>query len=124
MTSPQPDSQSNQPITDAELSVDEDVMEKVLQETLSAADSDEPIGKAELEVLLSVARRHAGQQLSLEPITVELVESILLQRFGEPLQASKHWKGMPRDVAGTLWEGPDSHDRLERLWNRLAEVIR
>lgn len=122
MTSPQPDGQSDQPTVDAEPVVDADVMEKVLQETLSAADDDEPIDAAEFEVFQEVARRHAGQPLSLDPIVTELVQSILLYRFGEQMRRTRDWDKMPREIAETLWESPHSHDRIQRLWDRLAET--
>jgi hypothetical protein len=109
-------------MADAESPVDREVMEKVLQETLSAAGSDEPVGSAEMQALVEVARRHAGQSISLDPIAIELVESILLCRFGPQLRRSQDAKELPRTVAETLWENPDSHDRLLRLWNRLAEA--
>jgi hypothetical protein len=121
MTSPQRDGQQNQSAVDAEPTVDADVMEKVLQETLSAADIDQPLDTAEFEVFQGVARRYAGQPLSLDPIVTELVQSILLYHFGEQMRQTRDWEKMPRAIAETLWDSPHSHDRMQRLWERMAE---
>jgi hypothetical protein len=124
MASGQQGGQLGRAAADAEAPIDPGVMEKVLEETLLAADSDQPIDAAELRALASVGRRHAGQQLSLDPIVVELVQSILRHRFGEPIQSSPAWGDMPRTIAQTLWESPEAHQRLDRLWDRLAGVPR
>lgn len=123
MSSPQPQGQSNSYAADAEANVDPGLMEKVLRETLLAEDGDKPIDPAELDVLLQVARRHAGESLSLEPVTVDLVQSFLAHRFGNQLRGAGDWDKMPREIAETLWEDPHSHDRLEVMWSQLVENV-
>ena len=99
-------------------------MEKILEETLLAADSDQPVDTEQLQALASIGLRHAGQPLSLDPIVIELVHSILRHRWGEQIQRSPAWSEMPRAIAVTLWESPNAHQRLDRLWDRLAGVAR
>jgi hypothetical protein len=122
MSSPQPDGQSHHPAADAPSRPDAEVMERVLQETLSAANLDQPVDEAEMDVFRRVVRRHAGQPLSLDPIVTELVESILLYRFGESMRLSSDWPEMPRTIAETVWDSPHSHQRIQRLWDRLSEA--
>ena len=123
MTSPQPDGQSNRPAAlDAESPIDASVMEKVLQETLSAASAEQPMDAAEFALFQEVVGRHAGQPLSSSPIVTELVQAILLYRFGEPIRRTREWETMPREIADILWESPHSHDQLQRLWDRLTET--
>jgi hypothetical protein len=61
--------------------------------------------------------------VSLEP-WCGVVQSILRHRFGAQIQTSPGWSDMPRTIAQTLWESPDAHQRLDRLWDRLAGVGR
>jgi hypothetical protein len=107
-----------------EASIDASVMEKVLEETLRAVDSDPPLDASEINSLAQIGRRYGGQPLSVEPMVVELVESILQQRFGQQIRSSAQWSDMPREIAQTLWDSPEAHQRLERLWGRLAGVAR
>jgi hypothetical protein len=124
MVSPQRGGECGRAAEDAETPMDPRVMEQVLEETLLSTESDRPLDADELQALARVGLRHTGQPLSLEPVAVELVESILRHRFGERIEKSPAWTEMPRAIAATLWDSPDAHQRLDRLWGRLAGVAR
>ncbi len=101
---------------------DSGLLDEVLEETLSLS-PNRGIGQEELNVLLNVAKRHRGQQLSLAPVAVDLVQSILRFRFANlKIDASK-WEEMSAQIAGTLMEDEQSCQRLEKFWGRLGEAL-
>lgn len=99
-------------------------MDRVLRETLAAADPDAPLEAAELEALLQVARRHGNADLSLQPVAVELVEAVLWTRFRAVSGRGDLWQSLAVRIAATLWEDPTSRGRLQVLWSRLTEAAR
>ena len=101
-----------------------DLMERVLQETLSATARGQPLDAAEMAALLDVARRHAGAALSLEPVAVDLVQALLQVRFASLVTEAEFRLAAATRIATTLWDDPPSHDRLEVFWNRLSEAVR
>jgi hypothetical protein len=102
---------------------DSNLLERVLQETL-ADRSVEQLSAEEMEALTAVARRHRGASLVLEPIAVELVEATLRSRFGELQMAESFWQQASRRIAATLYDSPDSQQRLSHLWCQLCELTR
>jgi hypothetical protein len=102
---------------------DQSALEKVLSETLTDKTA-EPLQEQELEGLLRVARKHVGQPISLEPITVELVESILRTRFTRITAPDDYWQHMSLAIATSLFQAPVSKKRLTGLWNSLLEAVR
>jgi hypothetical protein len=71
--------------------------------------------------LLQVAERYAGQPMTLEPVGVALLESLLGPSFpvlaARPALLSK----AARTVAQTLLADPAARRRLENLWHELSE---
>jgi hypothetical protein len=102
---------------------DQSALERVLSETLTDKTA-EPLQEQELEGLLRVARKHVGQPISLEPITVELVESILRTRFTRITAPDDYWQNMSLAIATSLFQAPVSKKRLTGLWNSLLEAVR
>ena len=79
----QPDSHSPVPErwADEPLSAEARLLDSVLQQTRAALESGQAVGNAEAQALRAVARRFAGYELSLEPVTVQLVAALLTTRF-------------------------------------------
>jgi hypothetical protein len=101
-----------------------DLMERVLQETLSATAQGQPLAESDMAALLEVARRHRGAALTLEPVAVDLVQALLRVRFATVAAADGLRLAAARRIAATLLEDPPSHDRLLVFWGRLSEAVR
>ncbi len=97
------------------------LMERVLAETLAAADGQGHLHPEELANLRSVVRRHAGQTLQCQPMVVELVQSLLATRLPSLVGQSASWQPLTAQIAETLWEDNASRQRLHSLWQHLNE---
>jgi hypothetical protein len=73
------------------------------------------------EELLAVARRRRGESFACDPIGVELVQTVLKRPFRTMIASEEQWRTMTGQIAQTLCEDPQSHDRLSTLWRRLGE---
>lgn len=74
-----------------------------------------------MEAIQEVARRHRNAPFALDPVLVELVQTILRIQFGDHPEWAAAWQGASGPVAQTLYEDPVSRERLELLWNRLSK---
>jgi len=101
---------------------DGELLEQVLQQTLSMLDGDEEITPKQMESLIDVARRHRGSTLALEPVAVDLIRSVLDFRFDHIPISAERWQIMSRRIAETLLEDPQTHERIEALWARLTKA--
>jgi hypothetical protein len=100
---------------------DRTLMERVLAETLAAADEQGYLHPEELANLRQVARRHVGKPLQCEPMVIELVQSLLATRLPSLASDADRWQPLTAQIAETLWEDDASRDRLHSLWRHLNE---
>lgn len=100
---------------------DRTALEKVLKETLHQHPA-KSINEQGLQSLRAVAQRYPGSDLTLEPIVVELVESILQGWLSKLANAPGFSHQMSRDIAFALYEAPVSQKRLGYLWRFLLET--
>lgn len=98
-----------------------EILEQVLQETLSLAGEDASLHGPERDALCGIARRKGGELES--PVVAELVSAMLSIRLGHVVAPSLR-EPMARTIAETLWEDPRSRERLEALWRRLREAVK
>ncbi len=103
---------------------DEDraALDQVLKETLNAL-SHEQITAREIEALRDVARRYPNSSLNVDPITCELVDTLLRHRGFFQASGKNDDKEIAREIASCLHEAPASQGRLENLWDKLRETI-
>lgn len=101
--------------------VDRALLEKVIEQTLLSLGGSEPSSPEDLAALREVARRHSGRLFGLEPVAVEMVEAVLRDQL-EHLRTHQSRRAMVVEIATTLYEDQDSHDRLLALWNQLSEA--
>ena len=88
---------------------------EISQETSPSA-SDHP----SLPLLQQVASRYPNTEISLQPITTELVQTVLAPFRGmQPADYSK----MILQVAQSLWDDPESRRRLGEFWGGLQRSI-
>jgi hypothetical protein len=102
---------------------DRAALEEALNETLNQ-ESYPSIGQEALAALNQVAQRYPGSKLSLDPITVELVDSILWMRISRQGQSASYWLEMSREIAVLLYESPASKERLVNLWDSLLGAFK
>jgi hypothetical protein len=97
------------------------LLDEVLKKTLVSRDDETRERLESLEELLKVARRRRGEAFALDPIGIELVQSVLRTPFRALLASEEQWLAMTTKVARTLCEDPASYDRLTTLWRRLVD---
>lgn len=105
---------------------DRRTLEEVLGRALTLSGPAQEVLAADVEALREVARRHREESFSLEPVAVDLVESLLVayfdgQRHAEG-SAPSPWRPMSEQIARTLFEDSASSQRLSALWTRLQEA--
>jgi hypothetical protein len=99
----------------------QELLDRVLQQTLLTDKSESPQRLESLDELLALARRRRGEAFQLDPIGLELVQTVLGTAFQALVDSDDQWRAMTRQVAETLCEDPESYDRLSSLWRRLHE---
>jgi len=97
-------------------------LDQVLQETLELL-SREKITPEELEALQEVARRHRDKPLEAEPVTRELIFSLLEKRFRLAAQTDRDRQQMAGEIAEYLHETPTTLQKLQEFWRRLRESV-
>ena len=100
---------------------DPHLLEKVVQETLAAMGAGETVDSVDLQRLRNIAHRRKGQNLTLEPVVVEMVRALLGPNFAGLNDDPEVFLAMSTQVARSLMDDPESCRRLEILWSRLSE---
>jgi hypothetical protein len=98
-----------------------ELLDEVLKQTLVSRDEQTRERLESLEELLEVARRRRGEAFALDPIGIELVQTVLRTPFRALLAGDEQWQEMTGQIARTLCEDPVAYDRLNTLWRRLGE---
>jgi hypothetical protein len=99
--------------------VNQELLEQVLQATLSLG-ADDPPGPEELRTLTAVAKRRGDDPLSVELVT-ELVQTVLQMRFRSLADSRSQWERMTQRIAETMFDDPPTRQRIESLWTLLRE---
>ena len=97
-----------------------ELLDEVLQETLSAASDSDPLSAGELHQLIDIVGRH-GSEVA-EAGVLDLVQCLLGMRFGGLSKNKSHWDSVAQDITRTLLEDPPSEERLRVFWRRLLEA--
>ena len=117
-----PSSADALPAAPPEQAAEPTLMERVLRETLAAAEQDAAFNPADVAALREVVRQHSGIPISLEPVAIDLVLALLTTHFRSTARPPEFWQALAKRIATTLWDDPPSQTRLQRLWSRLSEV--
>src|SRR6185503_2464919 len=88
--------------TAAGKTLNQELLEQVLQVTLSLGPESEPLNAEEMRTLTAVARRRGNEPLSVET-TMELVQTVLRQRFRTLAESRDQWERMTRQIAETMF---------------------
>ncbi|MCI0629493.1 MAG: hypothetical protein L0Y44_02435 [Phycisphaerales bacterium] len=95
----------------------QDLLSRIVEQQPASADHSTPLSATSRSAVAEVARRYAGERLSLNPITVELLRAVLVDWLGVPTGGIET---IVEQVAATLYEDPVSHDRLQAMWINLG----
>jgi hypothetical protein len=98
-----------------------ELLDEVLKQTLVSRDDQTRERLESFDELLEIARRRRGEAFALDPIGIELVQTVLRTPFRALLASEDQWHEMTEQVARTLCEDPVAYDRLNTLWRRLGE---
>ncbi len=98
------------------------VLEDVLKQTAALYSLEQGSDPADLEPLREVARRLRGAAFSLEPVLVEMVRATLRRQLKPAWESEEQLAAVADRVARTLFENPETHARLNTLWDRLCAV--
>jgi hypothetical protein len=102
--------------------IDPAILEKVLQQTLSAADDAIAVDPIHVQRLRAVAHRRGSQPLMVEPTVVELVRAVLGADFAGLAGDPERFKAMTVEIARALMDDPIASRRLEGMWKRLCDM--
>lgn len=97
-----------------------ELLDEVLQETLSVVSDSAPLSTEDLHKLIDVVRRH-GDRIE-EAGVFDLVQCLLGMRFGGLAKNKLHWDNVALEITHSLLEDPPSDERLRRFWTRLYEA--
>jgi len=100
------------------------LLDLVLKQTLLAEDAEARDRLESIDGLIAVARRRKDEPFSVDPIGIELVQTVLQTPFRALVASEEKWLAMTEQVARTLFDDPASYERLSNLWRRLSERCR
>lgn len=108
----------------APVKADPALLEKVLLQTQSAAESLDPTSNVDVARLRAVAHRRKDLPLTLEPVVVEMVRAVMAVDFAGLENDPDRFRALTIDIARALMEDPAAVKRLEGLWSKLREQDR
>jgi len=100
-------------------SMSREALEEVLKQTAALNPLTANGDQASLEALLAVARRYPGVEFQCEPVLVELVRAALGVQAGGGFQSEEQFGLIVKRVANELFANPETHARLNSLWQHL-----
>ncbi len=100
-----------------------DLLQCVLEQSIERWCEDNDPLPIDLKPLVAIARRHLDAPLCLDPIAIELIQTVLVEALGWRHPKSKQWQPIARLLAQTLMTDRNSRARMERLWQRLQTAV-
>jgi hypothetical protein len=96
------------------------VLEDVLKRTAALNTVEQQINAQELEALVEVAHRFPGMEFQFDPVVIELVRATLGRQVKPAGQTNEQFAAVAERVARTLFDNPETQERLRSLWIRLS----
>ncbi len=101
------------------VSAERDLLDRVIAET-RLAESDQV--SLEFEALKVIARRYPAAPFALDPVAIELVESMLRCHFRDWPLPPLLTRQMAQHVAESLLDEPTYREQVAQLWQRVMEL--
>ena len=101
-------------------SVSRRVLEDVIKQTASLYSFETPTDPADLAPLREVAASLRGKEFGLDPVVLELVRAMLRKQLHGLWKSEQQLGEVANRVAESLFDNPESNERLGKLWDRLT----
>ncbi len=111
-----------QPATRSGDSTSRRVLEDVIKQTAALNSAEQREQLANLQSLTEVARRLPGVEFQFDPVVIELVRATLARQIKNSGQSAEQFEAVVARVARTLFDNPETQERLRSLWSRLSVV--
>ena len=98
------------------------VLEDVIKQTAALNSAEQREQLANLQSLTEVARRLPGVEFQFDPVVIELVRATLSRQMKNSGQSAEQFEAVVARVARTLFDNPETQERLRSLWSRLGVV--
>jgi hypothetical protein len=115
--------QETSPSAPAPEQLEPDMLRQVVAETASSLARTDEADPALKAAMIEVARRFAGQPLTVDPAGTALIEAVLRVQFPILAARASLLAQTSRTVATSLLADPAARLRVEHLWARLAEDV-
>lgn len=120
-TGRQHDSPTAASSSDNSSEVESSLLDAIVQQTAAAFDDQSLAQTRDLPRLRDIAQRHAGDVLTLDPILIELIETLLESHLPLLARSATLRSKVARSVSQTLFDNPVCRGRLELLWSQLLD---
>lgn len=97
------------------------LLDAIVQQTAAALDELTLAQTRDLPCLREIARRHASDTLTLDPILIELIAALLETNLPQLARSATLRSKVARLVSQTLFDNPVCRGRLELLWSQLLD---
>jgi len=103
--------------------LEQSVLDDVLKATMASDEALSHINERSHAGFLRVAKQYAGQELTLEPVGIALVQSVLTETFSGAIVNDDRQAKMAADIAQSLMTNPTASARLTAFWKKLQEAV-
>jgi hypothetical protein len=100
-----------------------DMLRDIVAQTASHLAKPQEVDPAVKAAMFEVARRFAGQPMTVDPVGAALLEAVLRTKYAILASRPALLARTARAVAETLLTDPEARLRVEHLWAVLAEEI-
>ncbi len=94
--------------------------EKLLEKASGQKPPQDDAEAADVAAVRAIAQRRRGEPFTLEPVVREIASALLEKTFRRYLATTEEWNALVTELAHTLYDDPDAHDRLRRMWERMS----
>jgi hypothetical protein len=103
--------------------LEQSVLDDVLKATMSSDVALLQINERSHQAFLKVARQYTGQELTLDPVAIALVQAVLAETLNGRIVSEDRHAIMASEIAESLVTNPTASARLAAFWNKLQEAV-
>jgi hypothetical protein len=103
--------------------LEQSVLDDVLKATMSSDEALLQINERSHQAFLKVARQYTGQELTLDPVAIALVQAVLAETLNGRIVSEDRHAIMASEIAESLVTNPTASARLAAFWNKLQEAV-
>jgi hypothetical protein len=103
--------------------LEQSVLDDVLKATMSSDVALLQINERSHQAFLKVARQYTGQELTLDPVAIALVQAVLAETLNGRIVSEDRHAIMASEIAESLVANPTASARLAAFWKKLQEAV-